>query len=68
MPFGELIMSYFSIALAQDQHFKHTTSADKAGLSPSMPIGRRVGIKNDRLVNQMFACEHGRVGELGNGG
>ena len=57
VPFGELIMSYLSVKLAQEQHTMRTTSAEGAGHSPIMPISKRVGIKGDRLVNQMFACE-----------
>jgi hypothetical protein len=62
VPFGELIMSYLSVKLSQEQHMINTTSAEGAGLSPDMPISKRVGIKGDRLVNQMFACEWQPVG------
>ncbi|KAJ9120048.1 hypothetical protein QFC22_002945 [Naganishia vaughanmartiniae] len=55
VPFGELIMSYFSNVLTHQQHQVPTTSAEGAGLGPKSDISHRTGIKGDRLVNQLFA-------------
>ncbi|KAJ9107054.1 hypothetical protein QFC19_002923 [Naganishia cerealis] len=55
VPFGELIMSYFSDVLAHQQHQVPTTSAEGAGLGTKSDISHRTGIKGDRLVNQLFA-------------
>lgn len=58
VPFGELIMSYFSNIVHQ-QHTVPATSAEGAGLGPKTDISHRTGIKGDRLVNQLFACRYG---------
>jgi hypothetical protein len=52
-------MSYFS-----DRLFHHTNvpvvQAEKTGMGPKINIGARTGIKADRLVGQVFACESGQ--------
>lgn len=58
VPFGELIMSYFSSTLTHKQNKVGSLSAEQTGLGPKTTVAKRAGVKSDRLGGQVFACKH----------
>lgn len=57
VPFGEVLMGYFSNKLASSQKRIPIANAAKTGLAQQESLAKRTMTKNTRLVNQLFACE-----------
>lgn len=58
VPFGELIMAYFSTTDYANKvpHMQ----AEQTGLGPRTNLGARAVVKTDRLSGQLFACKSNR--------